>query len=368
MFETKRPNSASGKNKKIDNLYYSTIQNSKKNIQEILNKYAYFSQKKNKNNISSISYHKNNNFSLNNNNPSLRLLNFKTNTNYNNYLNGANYYNYPKKNTYLLTENSSRNKYKITPMEGFFDLYSKKIQSIKNLMNETPKQYSNINYPNKDYLYPYNQNKNKEYFPSPNFSNYNIETNTFSFINNKNLLDDTEEILFSRRSSQLSNNNNKINNYVNNITSYNSNNIKENISNNNNYHISKNNSTNSSKEITLSYFDFANNVLELIDQKKSFFVYMFGSINSNGLSWCKDCNIASPNIQKGKKMVLNKNILWVNIPIDKEKKYVYKYNNYLKMDAVPTLIYFKNGFEIGRIIQQDLFDENYIINFILKCL
>ena len=97
---------------------------------------------------------------------------------------------------------------------------------------------------------------------------------------------------------------------------------------------------------------------------------MFGSKDNNNLSWCRDCNFAEPFVSNGKKIVLknNNSILWVNIPIDKDKKYVYKYNKFLKMNCVPTLIYFKNGIEIGRIIQNDLFNQDNINNFIIQSL
>jgi hypothetical protein len=92
---------------------------------------------------------------------------------------------------------------------------------------------------------------------------------------------------------------------------------------------------------------------------------MFGSKDNNNLSWCRDCNIADPFVSNGKKIVKNNNsILWVNIPIDKNKKYAYKYNYYLKMYFIPTLIYFENGKEIGRIVQDQLFSQEIINNFI----
>ena len=96
---------------------------------------------------------------------------------------------------------------------------------------------------------------------------------------------------------------------------------------------------------------------------------MFGSKDNNNLSWCRDCNIADPFVSNGKKIVKNNNsILWVNIPIDKNKKYAYKYNKFLKLNYVPTLIYFKNGIEIGRIIQNDLFNQENINYFIIQSL
>ena len=92
------------------------------------------------------------------------------------------------------------------------------------------------------------------------------------------------------------------------------------------------------------------------------------SKNNKGISWCKDCIIAEPYIKNSKKLVLDNNYLWINIQIDKEKKYLYQYNHYLKLSILPTLIYFKNGKEICRLVQQSLFNQEKINNFILKCL
>ena len=95
---------------------------------------------------------------------------------------------------------------------------------------------------------------------------------------------------------------------------------------------------------------------------------MYGSLNYKGKSWCTDCIRSETFIKKGKEIFFNheseKKILWINIPIEKNKKYAYKYNNYLKMYFLPTLIYFENGNEIGRIIQEQMFSQEIINNFI----
>ena len=231
--------------------------------------------------------------------------------------------------------------------------------------------------------------KNNSYYPSPNFSNYNMINQIISFKNknnNFNIFSNSRNI-FKKNPFNLNyiiNNNpyyyNKIYNNKNQIlnSSFSNNNniestffinhnknINPNINNINN--INKNNEL-ISGEIFLNYSNFSIKLEELINNKKCFFLLLLASKNNKGISWCKDCIIAEPYIEKNKKLILDNNILWINIPIDKDKKYLYQYNHYLKLSLLPTLIYFKNGNEICRLVQQSLFNQDNINNFILKCL
>ena len=284
--------------------------------------------------------------------------------------------------------------YKIRSMDSFFEKYSKKVKDIQNIINlnkiyckQTPKleKYKNniknrhlsitnikdinqnLNITNKDNLESSNHNyisnttihKNST---SPDINNRKIlnihavennktnKKNLFRNLSNINNLVDYNSIYLNEINNN--NNNGNINFYYNNLNIY-----------------SQNNSlSNSNNEITLSYNDFSNKICELIENKKSFFVFMYGSLDFKGKSWCTDCIRSDPLIKKGKEIFLNhkseKKILWINIPIDKNKKYAYKYNYYLKMYFIPTLIYFEDGYEIGRIVQEQLFSQEIINNFI----
>ena len=148
-------------------------------------------------------------------------------------------------------------------------------------------------------------------------------------------------------------------------------NNNNNINNNNNYNYNNNNRyTNNSPEITFGYYDFASGIRQLIDQRKTFFILMYGSTDYRGVSWCSDCNFAEPLIQNAKRIVLSKQserqVFWINIPIEKEKRHAYKIDSYLRMMYVPTLIYYENGIEIGRIVQEQMFTQESINNFILR--
>ena len=209
-------------------------------------------------------------------------------------------------------------------------------------------------------------NKNKEYFPTQNFNNHTIKSNNIYnqiYLRKNN---NSKEIYYNN--SHIINDfsyNSLLNDYE----------IKknDNIQYNNSFPINKSNNINfinNKSEIILSYFDFTIIIEELINNKMNFFIYMFGTKDNNNLSWCRDCNIVEPFISNSKKFIFKNynSILWINIPIDKDKKYVYKYNKFLKMNCIPTLIYFKNGIEIGRIIQNNLFNQDNINNFIIQSL
>ena len=368
MDEFQKLNSLSDKIGKIDNnsIKYSTINQSNNNIQKILNKYSNYSQKIKHFQIYNPQYI---NSSINYNFSTIRLNTAPNSSNINN-----RYINDSFKNKHLTNDYSYRTKYNINSMDEFFDKYSKKIEYLKNIIKTNNNDDTKHKYLDKGNLFSLINNKNKQYFPSPNFSNYNIKTNKNSIYNQ----------IYSKK-----NNNPEVKNFKTNIShisnindfSYNSSlkDYKSNSSNfQNNYSFPTNNSninnninlSNNKSEIILSYFDFTTTLEELVNEKRNFFVFMFGSKDNNNLSWCRDCNFAEPFVSNGKKIVLknNNSTLWVNIPINKDKKYVYKYNKFLKMNCVPTLIYFKNGIEIGRIIQNDLFDQDNINNFIIQSL
>ena len=97
---------------------------------------------------------------------------------------------------------------------------------------------------------------------------------------------------------------------------------------------------------------------------------MYGATDYRGVSWCSDCTFAEPLIQNGKNLVLSrqsqKQILWVNIPIEKERRQAYKVDAYLRMMYVPTLIYYENGIEMRRIVQEQMFTQESINNFIIR--
>ena len=353
-----KQHSLSNKNEKINNnsIKYLTITQSNNNIQEILDKYSNYLQKIKHFQI----YNPNNiNFKTNNNFSSIRL-----NTDPNRTYNNNKYVNNSFKNNNLTYDYNKI--YNINSMDDFFNKYSKKIKYLKNIIKVNNNDNIKNKYLNKGNLFSLMNNKNKEYFPTQNFNNHTIKSNNIYnqiYLRKNN---NSKEIYYNN--SHIINDfsyNSLLNDYE----------IKknDNFQYNNSFPINKSNNINfinNKSEIILSYFDFTIIIEELINNKMNFFIYMFGTKDNNNLSWCRDCNIVEPFISNSKKFIFKNynSILWINIPIDKDKKYVYKYNKFLKMNCIPTLIYFKNGIEIGRIIQNNLFNQDNINNFIIQSL
>ena len=353
-----KQHSLSNKNEKINNnsIKYLTITQSNNNIQEILDKYSNYLQKIKHFQI----YNPNNiNFKTNNNFSSIRL-----NTDPNRTYNNNKYINNSFKNNNLTYDYNKI--YNINSMDDFFNKYSKKIKYLKNIIKVNNNDNIKNKYLNKGNLFSLMNNKNKEYFPTQNFNNHTIKSNNIYnqiYLRKNN---NSKEIYYNN--SHIINDfsyNSLLNDYE----------IKknDNFQYNNSFSINKSNNINfinNKSEIILSYFDFTIIIEELINNKMNFFIYMFGTKDNNNLSWCRDCNIVEPFISNSKKFIFKNynSILWINIPIDKDKKYIYKYNKFLKMNCIPTLIYFKNGIEIGRIIQNNLFNQDNINNFIIQSL
>jgi hypothetical protein len=344
-----KQHSLSNKNEKINNnsIKYLTITQSNNNIQEILDKYSIYLQK-----IKHFQIYNPINFKTNNNFSSIRL-NTDPNRTYNN-------------NKYINNSFKNNKIYNINSMDDFFNKYSKKIKYLKNIIKVNNNDNIKNKYLNKGNLFSLINNKNKEYFPTQNFNNHTIKSNNIYnqiYLRKNN---NSKEIYYNN--SHIINDfsyNSLLNDYE----------IKknDNFQYNNSFSINKSNNINfinNKSEIILSYFDFTIIIEELINNKMNFFIYMFGTKDNNNLSWCRDCNIVEPFISNSKKFIFKNynSILWINIPIDKDKKYVYKYNKFLKMNCIPTLIYFKNGIEIGRIIQNNLFNQDNINNFIIQSL
>ena len=236
---------------------------------------------------------------------------------------------------------------------------------------------------------PMKQNNNYFNFPTSNnnYSNFdNIQNKKYRNLSvgsnplqtsylNTNFSTNLNNNFDLSSSNNIYNNNNTIYypNRLNNPQQYISTGFGINFSNNSNINLNNYNylqGINSPREITFDYNNFANGINQLVNERKTFFLLMYGAFDNNGMSWCSDCTFAEPLIQNAKRIVFSKQsekkILWVNVPIEKEKKVTYKFNNYLRMVYVPTLIYFKNGIEIRRIVQEQMFTQESINNFILE--
>ena len=336
---------------------------------------------------------------------------FSTGNNYINYRN-----NNFQRNENLYSPYRSTSQYNIRPMSGLYDNYSRDIQnynyynlSMNGSNNEgncphcgqNHSRYRNISAESNPLR---NSHMNTNYNNNYNINNFSLSTSNYNYSNNNNNKNNNN-YFGNAFTPQRNNNNNNLNSYssnkfnsaqvpnktfsnfkmtnnfsnnnyanINNLNnrnnSYNNYNNFSNSFNNNNNNLNNRNVLNSSNEITLGYYDFSNGIRQLIEQRKSFFLLMFGTFDYRGVSWCSDCNFTEPLIKKAKNIVFSKQsqkpILWVNVPIEKDKRQAYKFDSYLRMMYVPTLIYFENGIEMRRIVQEQLFTQENINNFILR--
>jgi SWI/SNF-related matrix-associated actin-dependent regulator of chromatin subfamily A protein 2/4 len=233
--------------------------------------------------------------------------------------------------------------------------------------------------------YSYNNYSNNNY--SQNSSNYN---NIRSVLNNKyrNFLDDNINRYSETNSNYFksgekrnyyspSYNNRSTYNDYNNRSTYNDYNNRNNNRNNlysnsryNYYRSSEDSKNNYDGDgfISLNVFNYPRKIREMIQQRKTFFVYLYGSRDYTGQSWCSDCNIARPNVEQAKNIIKNKkyekDLYFVDIPIEKIYMDDFKDDQIIKLERVPTLIFYENGIERGRLIENDLFSYQSISNFI----
>ena len=264
--------------------------------------------------------------------------------------------------------------------------YQNQTQSYNNNTNNNTYPYNNNQ--NQNQSNPYNQNNKNQNFLNPyNFPN-TIKNNTNSYSNNQNnqnqniynsSLKNNPISMYTNdyyKAKNLINENNYSNNNTNNIN-YSNNNSNNNLNNNlnNNNIIYDNTKIETWGDFTkywifLHHHNYKEGIQNLLKLKKNFFIYMYGSHDSKGISWCSDCRYAEPNINLIKGIIASKEkekeIYFINIPIDKEKKPFYKNDIILKLSHVPTLIYFENGKEIRRIIQDDMFDKKKVVDFVMK--
>ena len=120
--------------------------------------------------------------------------------------------------------------------------------------------------------------------------------------------------------------------------------------------------------LNLGFNEFDSKLHELIKNKKDFLVHLFGTVDSSGKSWCPDCVVSHPNIEAIKPIVDErqdeKEIYFLDIPEDWDKRDVYKKNPILKEKRVPTLIYYSKGREMGRIVEDEMSSLDAVKEFI----
>ena len=169
-------------------------------------------------------------------------------------------------------------------------------------------------------------------------------------------------------------------NYINENNQNNRNNFNNNNTNNNIYFNSRyryllpkdQDDINSSNDrfIMLNIYNYQRELKEIIQDRKTFFLCIYGTHDFTGKSWCSDCNIAMPNIEEAKNVIRNKKfekeVYFLSLPIDKINMDYLRDDSIIQLERVPTLIYFDNGIEKNRMIENDLFNYQIVNNFILQ--
>ena len=114
--------------------------------------------------------------------------------------------------------------------------------------------------------------------------------------------------------------------------------------------------------------NFNSVVKEYLHQKKNFIVYIYGDRDAYGKSWCPDCIIAEPFVEnvlpRIKDLESKKEVYFINISVSIDKKALYKNDKIIKMKRIPTIIYFSQGVEMGRLVEGDMASQENIDAFI----
>ena len=114
--------------------------------------------------------------------------------------------------------------------------------------------------------------------------------------------------------------------------------------------------------------NFNAKIKDLLSKRLDFIVYIYGKHDPDGRSWCPDCEVAQPFVNnilpKIKENESEKEIYFVDVGVDKDKKEIYRNDKVIKMTKVPTLIYFSQGTEMERLIEGDMASQENIDSFI----
>ena len=310
-------------------------------------------------NTGNILRRSNNIYTFNNNNNNNNRLDYLNNTSYN----FRKRYNYnsitESNNNDLFEDNFRQNRY-----------YSPLRNSERSLINSFSSSNLNSNNNNNNYLYRNNLNS----YNNNGYRNYN---NYFNKTNNN--INRIKSRLDDRYSDFLNNNynNNNYNRNNNNRFDYYLPSYKNNFINNRNNdsysnsrfdYLLSNERMDNNKFITLNYYNYPRTLRDMVQDRKTFFLFIYGSHDYTGQSWCSDCNIAMPNVEQAKNLLRNndREIYFVEIPIDKINMRDLGNDGIIRLEKVPTLIYFDNGIERNRLIENDLFNYQDVNDFILQ--
>ena len=308
----------------------------------------------NRNNNNSNLYTIDNNKNYQNNNYEYR--NNYNNKRYQNNVNNNIFEDSVKQNSYYSpSRNQQRN---LTDISSFSNINnyspSRNINNSNTLDNNIKNQNYNLNY-------NYNSDKIVETMLNNRYRNFlNDRLNKYNY-NNININDNSRlrnKYYYSPSIKPKLNNDNNYNKYFN--SRYRDLLYKE----------EQNDNNSNNRFISLSLYNYQKEIRELLNNRKTFFICIYGSPDYTGKSWCSDCNIAMPNIEQAKNIIKDKQyekeVYFVSIPIEKRNMKYLGDDPTIQLERVPTLIYIENGFVKSRLIENDLFSSQIVNNFVLQ--
>ena len=120
--------------------------------------------------------------------------------------------------------------------------------------------------------------------------------------------------------------------------------------------------------LKFDHHNFKKGMEDFVNKKKNILVHLYGAEGKDGRSWCPDCEISEPYIKEIKPLIKkkekDKEIYFVDIPISWDKRSDYKTNKILKERRIPTLIYFYQGREMGRLVEGEMAERQNIFDFV----
>jgi thiol-disulfide isomerase/thioredoxin len=118
---------------------------------------------------------------------------------------------------------------------------------------------------------------------------------------------------------------------------------------------------------TIPEDQFKEEFVKILDSKQSFLAYFHGAHDeSTHTSWCSDCDTAQPimdEVLPESKVPVYKFPI-VDVKEWKKPDYEYRINPKIKLAKVPTLIYYENGVQFGRLTEGELFDKENVTEFL----
>jgi thiol-disulfide isomerase/thioredoxin len=121
---------------------------------------------------------------------------------------------------------------------------------------------------------------------------------------------------------------------------------------------------------TVSIQDFENVLNSLIASKESFYAYFYASYDNQGNSWCIDCQKAKPVLEEVSSQSLSSQpgVVLYNFPVEdkvayKSPDFLYRKNITVNLEKIPTLIYFKEGKELTRMLEDQILDRYDLMKF-----